>query len=99
MGTEERLGLLHVLLLQGATFARFSCGPAPSPESVPGILMPFLVMPLGSRNLGGPLKAISTERGDLRRVMWEKRICGKNKIVLMCLGTVSDGKEMRCALG
>ena len=23
----------------------------------------------------------------------------KNKIVLMCLGTVSDGKEMRCAMG
>lgn len=98
MGTEERLGLLHVLSLQGATFARFSCGPAPSPESVPGILMSLLVMPLGSRNLGGPLKALSTERGDLRRVVWEKRISGRIKLS-SCVWGLSDGKEMRCAVG
>ena len=48
-------------------------GPAPSPESVAGILTSLLVMPLGSRNLEGPLKAISTERGDLRRAVQEKR--------------------------
>ena len=80
MGTEEGLRLPHVLSLQVATLARFLCGPAPSPESVVGILMSLLVLPLGSRNLWGPLRAISTGRGGLRRVVREKRTSGRIKL-------------------